>query len=452
MKCHATDKNDVLSDFSERFLYHIWDAGHLKSELQTVSGKNVKIISPGRISSSAGPDFREAVVSIGGDILHGDVEIHKTTYDWQVHGHQDDPNYCNMILHVVFKHNTWQEYTIDKKGNVVEILELKENLDADIKRIFYNYSDNQVIPEDKFCSFFAGVPTETLGVILSRYGKMRMEEKEKRFSAELYFSGFNQLSYQGLLEAMGYSKNKFQMLQLANTISYEDIRNFYHCNMKEEDLLAIWLGSTGLMDHLPSSFPVEFTLKWKEIYAKQEFYYDNIPIKWNLFRLRPVNNPAVRLMQILPLIYGTLKGSLFNEIIRLFSYPEGKLKMKDFYSRIEKLFRRESDYLPREWWLGRTRLDTVFINIILPLVSLYAKRNNYSQLSKAAQEVYMNYRKLPENHLTKAMQRYMEEMQIKIARKKAIYQQGLLHVYHNYCQYYNCKECIKLRDKLISEM
>ena len=107
----------VTPDFTERFLYHIWDAQHLKSDLQTVSGKGVKVISPGRLSNAACPDFREAVISIGGDLQRGDVEIHKTTYDWHNHKHSEDPNYCNVILHVVFVHNTWQEYTLDKDAN-----------------------------------------------------------------------------------------------------------------------------------------------------------------------------------------------------------------------------------------------------------------------------------------------------------------------------------------------
>ncbi|MCF7918625.1 MAG: DUF2851 family protein [Candidatus Cloacimonetes bacterium] len=429
------------TDFTERFLYHIWDAQHLATELETVSGKKLKIISPGRLSNAAGPDFREAVVSLGGDLQRGDVEIHKTTYDWIIHGHGEDPNYCNVKLHVVFQHNTWQEYTIDKQGQAVEILELKTNLDDDIKRILNDFEENPLIPEEKFCRFFAEQPAETLSVALSRYGKLRLLEKEKRFAAELYFTGFNQLAYQGLLEALGYASNKFQMLQMANTLTYEVLRKNFQDGMQDEEMIAIWLGSTGLLDSLPPSFPREFVLKWKELYANQNYHQETVEVNWHLFRIRPVNHPGIRLLQIAPLIYRSLSGSLFNDLIKLFSYPQGKLKMKEFYQRLETLFIGESYYLPKEWWLGKTRLDTVFINIILPLVRLYAQRNNYKELSEAAWEVYAQYRALPSNHLTRGMERYMDKMQIRTAQKKAIYQQGILHIYHNYCQYYSCGEC-----------
>jgi hypothetical protein len=432
-----------ITDFTERFLYHIWDAQHLVSELQTVSGKKLKIISAGRLSREAGPDFREAVLSIDGDLRRGDIEIHKTTYDWITHGHGEDPNYCNVALHVVFLHNTWQEFTIDKQGRTIEVLELKANLDDDIKRILTDYEENPVLPGEKFCRFFADQPAETLSVVLARYGKLRLQEKEKRFGAELYFTGFNQLAYQGILEALGYAGNKFQMLQLANTLTYEELRKGFQAGMREEEMIAIMLGATGLLERLPVSFPREFVLKWKELYAQQDYYPEMIDVNWHLFRLRPVNHPAIRLLQIAPLLYNSLSGSLFNELIKLFSYPKGKLKMREFYQRLEKLFIGESDYLPKAWWLGKTRLDTIFINIVLPLVRLYAQRNNFTELSEAAQEVYTLYRSLPSNYLTRAMERYMDKMQIREAGKKAIYQQGLLHIYNNYCQYYNCGECGK---------
>jgi len=439
----------VTPDFTERFLYHIWDAQHLMGDLQTVSGKDVKVISPGRLNNGAGPDFREAVISIGGDLQRGDVEIHKTTYDWQNHKHTEDPNYCNVILHVVYQHNTWQEYTLNKDARAIEVLELKGFLDDDIKRILSDYRENPKVPKEKFCRFFADQPAETLPVLLSHYGKERLAEKEKRFSAELYFAGFNQLAYQGILEALGYTNNKFQMLQLANSITYEVLRKAFQDGMTENQMIALLLGSSGLLDRLPKSFPREFVLKWKELYGQQNFYQEPVLINWHLFRIRPVNHPGIRLIQIVPLIYRSLSGSLFHELIKLFSYPQGKVKMKEFYQRLSTLFIGESDFLPRIWWLGKTRLDTIFINILLPLILLYAHKNKYDELADAAMEVYGEYRKLPANYLTRAMERYMDNLQIKVVGKKAIYQQGLLHIYNNYCQYYSCDECDQEREKLI---
>ncbi|HQB97513.1 MAG TPA: DUF2851 family protein, partial [Candidatus Cloacimonadota bacterium] len=44
----------------ERFLYHIWDEGHLIPELRTVSGKSVRIVYQGQYNTGRGPDFKNA--------------------------------------------------------------------------------------------------------------------------------------------------------------------------------------------------------------------------------------------------------------------------------------------------------------------------------------------------------------------------------------------------------
>ncbi|MCF7912526.1 MAG: DUF2851 family protein [Candidatus Cloacimonetes bacterium] len=440
------------TDFTERFLYHIWDAGHLKPELYTISGRKIKIISPGRYSSSAGPDFREAVLALDDDLLRGDVEIHKTTYDWKAHGHSNDRNYCRVILHVVYQHNVNLDFTIDKNGRNIEIFAIQDFLDDDVSRIFSGYQDDPHLPKDKFCSFFAGQSAELLAPLLAKYGSFRLNEKTKRFAAEQYFTGFNQLAYQGILEALGYSKNKYQMLQLANSLTYTQLRSFAADGMTEQQLIALWLGCSGLIDKLPATFPAEFILKWKELYARQEFIKEQMEIDWHLFRIRPVNHPAIRLLQVSSLVFESLQGSLFNKFINLFSFPAGDIKMSDFYQRIYALFIRPGEFLPDKYKLGKTRLDTVFINIILPLALLYARENKFQEMETAVLYIYNNFHALPDNHITKSMRQFMDSAQIRLTRKKAVFQQAILYINDNFCRYHTCTSCQTFKSQTCSEM
>ena len=66
-------------DFSEKFLYHIWDAGHLKHSLRTVSGKNLKVVYQGQLNTNSGPDFSNVIVEMDGMAVLGTVEIHLNT-------------------------------------------------------------------------------------------------------------------------------------------------------------------------------------------------------------------------------------------------------------------------------------------------------------------------------------------------------------------------------------
>ena len=49
----------------------------------------------------AGPDFKDAVISVDGVDLVCDVEIHLHARDWVYHGHHEDPNFDKVGLHVV---------------------------------------------------------------------------------------------------------------------------------------------------------------------------------------------------------------------------------------------------------------------------------------------------------------------------------------------------------------
>jgi hypothetical protein len=80
----------------------VWALRQLRGgEWRTGSGKRLRIRHPGRWNRGAGPDFREAVLELDGEVRVGDVEIHLYREDWWRHGHQLDPAYDQVLLHVV---------------------------------------------------------------------------------------------------------------------------------------------------------------------------------------------------------------------------------------------------------------------------------------------------------------------------------------------------------------
>lgn len=80
---------------------HIW---------YTVEGKPLQVISPGEWNAHAGPDFRNMAVLIGGRVVVGDGEFHKRSTEWKQHGHHIDPNYGNVLLHIVLQDDASQAF------------------------------------------------------------------------------------------------------------------------------------------------------------------------------------------------------------------------------------------------------------------------------------------------------------------------------------------------------
>ncbi|MBN1326363.1 MAG: DUF2851 family protein, partial [Candidatus Cloacimonetes bacterium] len=282
--------------FQEKFIYHIWDAQHLQRNLKTVSGNSVEIIYQGRWNTDFGPDFRDAVIKINSLVMHGDVEIHLNSRDWVNHHHDEDPAYNNTILHVVYNHDDQLNMTISEQGGKIEILEICNFLDQEIEKLLSSYKDLPFIPKPEFCSFFAGLSGDILIPLLSRLGQKRLENKIKRFKAELYFTDYDQILYQGIMEALGYSKNKFQMLLFSNQITYRKLQCALENDFREKKIIFLLLNYSNLKEKLPENLK-SLCSPASEPETDKFLAAVTPPLKWELFRIRPGNHPAVRMIQ-----------------------------------------------------------------------------------------------------------------------------------------------------------
>ena len=108
----------------EDFLHYVWQYKKFDfSNLTTVSGEVLTITNCGNYLQQTGPDFFNAQISIGNQKWAGNIEIHIKSSDWYLHHHEKDANYDNVILHVVWEHDT----PVFRKDNTeIPVLELKK--------------------------------------------------------------------------------------------------------------------------------------------------------------------------------------------------------------------------------------------------------------------------------------------------------------------------------------
>lgn len=433
--------------FHEKFLYHIWDAQHILKSAKTISGKPVSILSPGRWNTFSGPDFKNSVLKIGGQVCKGDVEVHHHTTDWKHHNHDENHQFNDVILHVVYQHNGNYDITITENGNKIEILELKNILDEDIEKLLALYSEDEFAQKEKFCNFFAMLDGDQFELAMKNLGIERLKRKVKRFSAELYFSSFDQLLYSGIMEALGYSKNKFQMISFANELTYDKLKEFYYKGLTQDQMVAIWLYSSGLISGVKKKIDLERIKIWEDAYRSQNYFHKKLNIDWKSFRIRPVNHPAMRMIQIAPIIYKSLDDSIMQHLLKLFSFPENSFSIRSFMKKLYGFFSYEDSAVTHP--IGKARIDTIFINIVLPLIMLYAKKMNYLKLERTALSIYLKYKGLPENHIITYMKTYMDSAQKKKINSHAYIQQALIQLFYDFCQSYSCKGCTEKRNDIL---
>lgn len=103
--CVIRERGEQESD-----LARTWWRLEPRTLLSLEDGRRCLLIYSGQPGGGAGPDVRDAVLrllpsstqSLATPDLAGDVEFHLRASDWFAHGHQHDPRYNRVVLHVVY--------------------------------------------------------------------------------------------------------------------------------------------------------------------------------------------------------------------------------------------------------------------------------------------------------------------------------------------------------------
>jgi hypothetical protein len=417
----------------EKFLYHIWDEGHLKPELETVSGHKLKIIYQGQFNTGRGPDFKNAIIELEGLQQRGDIEIHLRTTDWQAHNHQEDVFYNDVVLHVVLQHNSRYPSTILEDGSAVEILSMQDQLSEDIQKLLQEHDETQ--KPAVYCDLLSAIDNDRLLSILHQAGMRRFAAKLKRFNTALSLSSFDQILYEGIFEALGYDKNKLNTLHLAQFLPLKQLQEYKAQGLSKAQLCAIYLCASGLLKHNSRLIDAALSERLWRDYELQAWQGQKIAIDWQLFRIRPQNHPLKRLIYISDLIWENLDRGLIKTFISSMETED------DMFKAFSRLWIPRSPYpdLPPQT-LGKSVQKNIYLNIFLPVMALW-----HQKMSADAESIYQAYREfspLQANYVTRFMQRYLSDSQIKLANSKAIYQQGLMDIYHRFCNWHYCAECL----------
>ena len=133
-------KEDLLQFIWEKYIFE-------DKKLTTVCGKSITIKSRGTKNLDQGPDFVNARIIFDDTEWAGNIEIHLTTSEWLQHGHSQDANYKNVILHVVWKNNT----TFFSQSPV---LELQHYVSPNLFAVYQSLMQNTSIIS---CSSFGGI-------------------------------------------------------------------------------------------------------------------------------------------------------------------------------------------------------------------------------------------------------------------------------------------------------
>ena len=200
---------------TEAQLSAIWRGRRFpQGALVTREGVPVNVIFHGRAGRGPGPDFRGAVIAGPSGIrLRGDVELHVRSSSFREHGHETDPAYANVILHVVFEDDTGVDTPLPggRTAPVVALAPWVARRAEDLQR----WLQTPLLWREPCHDAVMRMGDDGAAAALEAEGDRRLDAKAARIAETVRQGGLDQALYEGVMEAMGFGGNAPALLALA---------------------------------------------------------------------------------------------------------------------------------------------------------------------------------------------------------------------------------------------
>ncbi|AZB24610.1 DUF2851 family protein [Chryseobacterium bernardetii] len=417
---------------TEKLLQYLWNYKVFKYfDFKDIEGNPVEIIQFGKWNKDAGPDFLDSKIKINGLVLAGNIELHIRSSDWIFHNHSQDPNYQNIILHVVFQHDIEISQLSDQK---VPTLELKHYID---ENIIWKYE--RLINGNQFIACESIFSKDKIPVNFHEGNILKkLEEKSAEFeqSLVLYKNNFETVLFHSLSYSFGLKVNAYIFRQIAESVDYGIINKIRQNPLQLEALLF------GISGWLTS--PEDGQMKiWKREFdfLKAKFKLSDLIFHPKFLRLRPPNFPTIRLSQLADLYR---QQNLFSKIMEAEHIDElynifKSVKASEYWD-CHFNFGTISKVQPKT--LTKGFIDLIILNTILPLKYVYHKYHSEEIVDKII-DLYQNI-PAEKNSLIQSWK------DLGISVTNAMESQSLIYHYKNSCDEKNCLTC-SIGFKLLKE-
>ena len=411
----------------EDFLHYLWQYQKFDfSNLKTTNGEVITILNPGQYLQLAGPDFFNAQITIANQKWAGNIEIHIHSSDWYLHHHESDDNYNNVILHVVWHHDT---PVFRKDNSEISVLELKNYVSKEdvhkYQELVYPKSwifcEKQIATVDKFVLsnwqerlFFERLERKLIPI------SQLLQETENDWETVLFCL---------LAKNFGLNTNGDSFFKMAKSIPFSIIRKEA---MDIHFLEALFFGQANM-------FPIDV----QDTYPKElQYQYDYFVLKYKLqqpiiepvqfFKHRPDNFPTIRLTQLCMLYH--LQRNLFSAINSVNSTAAIYQIFDVTVSAYWKTHYNFDKVSPmKEKTLSKSFIDLIIINTIIPIQFAFAKTQG--------KEVTENLITLV-NSIAPEKNAIIDKFQyFGITSKSALNTQSLLQLKNEYCNAKKCLQC-----------
>ncbi|MCE2402379.1 DUF2851 family protein [Candidatus Poribacteria bacterium] len=446
----------------EDFVQKLWNGQRFfNANLMSIDSREIRVLKPGVWNREEGPDFMHAEIEINGKLHVGDVEIHVKSSEWYAHKHHLNSRYNRVVLHVVFFNDDFNLRTRLQNGKRIPTLELLKWIDAPIGDLFDETAQTET-DASNFCRVTGNrLNIDNLKSTFEALGTERFLEKADAVRLLRTRLNFEQILYEGIMEALGYSQNSKPLRELAQRVPFSDFDQ-----KSEHEIQAILFGVAGLLpsqsekplSEKETDDPLIVALEtlWKTSeHAKRSDHMN--ASHWQFGKIRPFNYPTRRIAAMSQLIYhcrGSLMMCFLPTCERAAIVDTPKLLGTIRKELLELLMLEPIGYwethsnfgkggTQKAKLIGESRALDIMVNKILPVAYIWAVESESKKLQDAILRLYSDYTKLQENSIIRQVgkQVFTEAQPMRLIKPTAKIQQGMMRLYKNFCADQLCDLC-----------
>ena len=420
----------------EQLLHYVWKHKMFPiTELRTTDGLTVEVIDPGLHNSNAGPDFFNAKVKIDGMLWVGNVEIHDKSSDWFLHGHDKDPHYDNVILHVAGIIDTEVRTS---RGDCPPQMRL------DVPQTVADHY-HELLTTDSYPPCYKIIPDLSRLTVHSWMSALQTERLEQKTDAiaaraKRMNGSWEQAYFITLARNYGFGINGDAFEAWGEDIPLNDVGHH------RDDLFqieAFFMGQAGLLDisTVPERYRKDalsegyFTrLRNEYLYLANKFTLHHIDAGlWRFLRLRPQNFPHIRISQLANLYYEQ-KTSL-AALTDCDTLKKARSLMSTHVTPYWETHYTFGNPGPKNAKnLSAPSLNLLLINTVIPMLFAYGRHKSDDKLCDRAFD-FLEELRAEDNHITRMWR------EVGLPVDNAGDSQALIQLKNEYCDRKDCLRC-----------
>ena len=401
-----------------------WFSGACGRTFTTTSGAKAVISDLGEWNREAGPDFVRAAVQLDGREHHGAIEVDLEASGWEQHRHATNPDYENVVLHVIVRRPSKRHFSRTATHREVPQICLADHHEAAPE-----WESVAAARPGRCAAPLRALSVDQLSDLLAVAARRRLERKAAVLAAMMGARGVDAALYEALAITLGYKNNKLPFQLLAQRVPLK-----IAASARGEALLFGLAGFLERPEPPPGAARHEIAALWSLWWKLRAAHTHAILPRstWKLAGLRPANHPLRRLGALAALArrWKVVRAALESGDLAPLQETLGSLEHPFWSSSTSWTSPPRQAPLAL---LGPDRIREIYANVVLPLSLAHGQEPAWSELPAG-----------PPNASLRIVSARLFGGPLPHALPKRLFiHQGLLQVYADFClrDHGECAQC-----------